>query len=263
MPNKSTGACKTCGKTTILARKDGDQCTACYNNERFPPKKKGPTQPKRPPPRGVSTTPFAREHFFRVFTSNTTGGFATSENVLQIRKYLQAKEITPDNWTVVAREHIPTGTAFHTESLYVGVRKYDKKFKPSIWAIMAQKTKILKNAIERVIPGKVEDDDSIWIMPYHEPPRDNTPEVLFVVNTKPKSRANAHMQQISVDKDGIAPQVTIKTTKNIKAGSEIFADYGRATHEYEDAPHLQCAKGATGRQEQVTKIKNKRARDDE
>ena len=263
MPNKSTGACKTCKNTKTLARKDGDQCTSCYNNERFPPKSKGPTQPKRPRPRGASTVPFARERFFRVFTSNTTGGFALSENAARIQKFLRADEVTTDNWTVVARECIPIGTVFHTENLYVGVRKYDKKFKPSIWAIEANKTEKLKDAIESVIPGKIEDDDCIWIMPYHEPPRNNTPEVLFVVNTKSQSKANAHMQQISVGKDGIAPRVTIRATKNIKAGAEIFADYALATHEYEEAPHLQCAKGATGRQGKVTKIKNKRAREDD
>ena len=237
MPNKSIGLCKSCGKTKTLARKDGDQCISCLNNGLYLPKGKLPTKPKRPPPRGVTTTPFAREQFFRFFTSNTTGGFAISDNVTRIRKFLRAKEVTPDNWTVVARECIPKGTVFHTENLYVGVRKHEKKFKPSIWAIMAQKTQVLKDAIESVIPGRIADDDCIWVMPYHEPPRENTAEVLFIVNTKPQSKANAHMQQISVGKDGIAPQVRVKTTKHIKAGNEIFADYARAKHEEEDAPH--------------------------
>ena len=263
MPNKSTGPCKTCGNTKILARKEGDQCTACHNNERYPPKDKGPTQPKRPPARGVSTKPFARQHFFRFFTSKTTGGFVVSENVARIRKYLEVKEITPNNRTVVARENIPIGTVFHTESLYIGVRKFDKKFKPSIWAIMAEKTKSLKEAIEKVIPGKIENDDCIWVMPFHEPPKEDNPEVLFVINTKPQSQKNAHMQPIRLGKDCIAPQVRVITTKQIKAGKEIFADYTRVKHEEEAAPHLQCARGAAGRQDLVTKIKMKRTRDDE
>ena len=261
MPNKSVGLCKSCGNTKILARKDGDQCTSCLNNGLYPRKGKRPTRPKRPPPRGVSGTPFARAHF-RLITSKTTGGFVESENVVRIRKYLQAKEITPKNRTVVARENIPIGTVFHTENLYVGVRKYDKNFKPSIWAIMAEKTKSLKEAIEKVIPGKIENDDGIWVMPFHEPPKEDNPEVLFVINTKPQSQKNAHMQPIRLGKDCIAPQVRVITTKQIKAGKEIFADYTRVKHEEEAAPHLQCARGASGRQDRVTKIKMKRARDD-
>ena len=261
MPNKSVGLCKSCGTTKILARKDGDQCTSCLNNGLYPRKGKRPTRPKRPPPRGVSGTPFARAHFFRLITSKTTGGFVESENVVRIRKYLQAKEITPKNRTVVARENIPIGTVFHTENLYVGVRKYDKNFKPSIWAIMAEKTKSLKDAIEKVIPGKIENDDCIWVMPYHEPPQEDTAEVLFVINTKPQSKANTHMQKVCLSKDGIAPQVRIKTTKKIKAGTEVFADYELAKHEDEVAPRLQCAKGASGKQDQVTIIRIKRGRD--
>ena len=261
MPNKSIGACKTCGKTKILARKDGDQCTSCLNNGLYPRKGKRPTRPKRPPPRGISTTPFQRGHFFRFTTTKITGGFAVSTNTALIRKYLQAKEINPTNWTVTARVDIPKGTVFRTENVYVGVRKEGTNLPaPSIWAILCGKSTKVKDAIIKVIPGKIEDDEQIWVMPFHEPPLEDTPEVLFVINTKAQSRSNAHMHEISVCED--APQVRIRTTKFIKAGAEIFADYSKATHVYEDAPRLQCAKGASGKQEQVTIIRIKRARDD-
>ena len=68
--------------------------------------------------------------------------------------------------------------------------------------------------------------ECVWVMPFHEPPKE-TPEVLFVINRKSHSKANVHMQSVGLCSKGLVPQVSIRTMKHIKAGTELFADYDR------------------------------------
>ena len=89
------------------------------------------------------------------------------------------------------------------------------------------------------------------------------PEALFCINRKARSQANVHMQRVGLCSDGRVPRVTIRALKNIKAGTELFADYEDAQHEYETAPRLHCARGASGQQEKVTIVSKKRIRTDE
>ena len=128
---------------------------------------------------------------------------------------------------------------------------------------MADGSKALKTAINKVIPGELQANERIWVGPYHEPPKENTPEALFCINRKSRSQANVHMQRVGLCSEGRVPRVSIRALKNITAGTELFAEYGDAHHEYEIAPRLHCARGASGRQTNVTTVSKKRPRTDD
>ena len=262
MPNKTKGKCEKCGNTRVLARKNVSTCYACYN-EKYRRSKK----PKTPcvTPRGISSTPPKREQWFLEVTRKASGKghVIVSENAALIRQSLQVVTLSPTNKTVKALIDIPRGTIMHTENVHVGIHEARPNFSPSIWAVMTDGAKALKNAIEKVIPGVLEANERIWVGPYNEPPKENTPEALFCINRKARSQANVHMQRVGLCSDGRVPRVTIRALKNIKAGTELFADYEDAQHEYETAPRLHCARGASGQQKKVTTVSKKRLRTDE
>ena len=263
MPNKSVGKCDKCEQTRVLARTTGSTCISCYN-EKYRRSEK--TKHPRVAPRGITSTPPKREQWFRETTRAANGkGYVTeSENAERIRQSLQVVTIFPQNKTVKAIINIPRDTIMHTENVHVGIHEAKKNFAPSIWTVMADGAKALKTAIEKVLPGgPLQADERIWVGPYHEPPKENTPEVLFCINRKTRSQANVHMQRVGLCSDGRVPRVSIRALKNIKAGTELFADYGEAHHEYETAPRLHCARGASGQQKKVTTVSKKRLRTDE
>ena len=256
MPNKSVGKCDICEKMRVLARATGSTCISCYNV-----KYRRSEKPKHPraAPRGITSTPPKREQWFREITraANGKGHVTESENAERIRQSLQVVTISAQNKTVKAIANIPRNTIMHTENVHVGIHDAKPGFAPSIWAVLAD------GAIGKVIPGDLQADERIWVGPYNEPPSENTPEVLFCINRKPRSRANVHMQRVVLCPDGHIPRVSIRALKNIEAGTELFADYENAHHEYETAPRLHCNKGASGRQEKVTIVPKKRIRTDE
>ena len=262
MPNKSEGKCDKCGHTRVLARKNGSTCYACYNEKyRRSEKLKHPCVTAR----GISSTPPKREQWFRVVTRQKSGKghVIESENAALIRQSLQVITVSPMNKTVKAISDIPRGTIMHTENVHVGIHDAKRNFSPSIWAVMADDSKGLKAAIMKVIPEEFQENERIWVGPYHEPPKETTPEALFCINRKAPSQANVRMQRVGLCSEGRVPRVSIRALKSIKAGTELFAEYGDAHHEYEIAPRLHCARGASGRQTKVTTVSNKRPRTDD
>ena len=258
---KSKGKCQKCGKTQLLARKNGDKCISCHNDEHYPRRNKKSMHPCASP-RGISTKKMERGQWILTKTRTERGLFTESENAALIRRCLQVHNVSVTNRTVKAKIDIPKGTVWHTENVYIGVHEYVKNFSPSIWSVMADTSKLLKNAVEKLIPGEIKETDCIWVMPYHEPPKQTTPEILFVINRKSHGKANVRMQSVGLCSEGL-PQVRIKTMQLIKAGAELFADYGATKHTMEKAPRLHCIKGASGQQAQVTHVTKKRLRTEE
>ena len=261
MPNKIEGKCDKCKETRVLARKNGSTCISCHNE-----KYRRSANPKHPcaTPRGITSAPPKREQWFRETTrpEKGKGHVVESENAARIRQSIQVVTISTQNKTVKAITNIPRDTIMHTENVHVGIHDAKSKFSPSIWAVMADGSKTLKIAIQKVIPEEIQASERIWVGPYHEPPKENTPEALFCINRKSPSQANVHMQRVGLCSEGLVPRVSIRALKNIKAGTELFADYGEACHEYEAAPRLHCARGASGRQTKVTFVSKKRPRTD-